>query len=460
VASATLFCVYFFFQHEPLIIRPYGDVRAIVFGKDLRWLVFLAFTALIFFIVRLFDTFAFDVVMGRRQQVVAPQLLRAITSIALYCILFGWGISVIFHYSITGWLAGTTVLAAVLGLALQETLGNLFSGIALHLEDTFAIGDIVHSGDYTGIVESVSWRSTKVRTFDNNVVVLPNSILGRERLEIFPRNNLNARLIRVGVDYHVAPAQVLDVLTQAASHVEGVSRERPCIARVGAFADSSVVYEVKYFTREYAARDRIDAEIRKAVWYALQRNDISIAFPIRAYQPYTPPKGDSHSVSREEVVERLRAVELLAPLSEIEHADVAEAVHIHFYAKGETILRRGTAGDSMFIVHQGTVSVRMNAGNGSPVQEVAQVAPGEVFGEMALLTGEARTADIVAVTDTVAFEVSKTALQPILHNHPELAEAITARIVQRRDRLAEQRAEAPDDEQQSIVSRIRAYFGL
>jgi len=441
-------------------VKPYGDIRAVVFGKDLRWLLFLAFTALIFFFVRLFDTIAFDVVMGRRQQVVAPQLLRAITSIALYCLLFGWGISVIFHYSITGWLAGTTVLAAVLGLALQETLGNLFSGIALHLEDTFAIGDIVHSGDFIGIVESVSWRSTKIRTFDNNVVVLPNSILGRERLEIYPRNNLNARILKVGVDYHVPPAQVIAVLTQAASAVEGVSRDRPCFARVGAFADSSVVYEVKYFTREYAARDRIDAEIRKAIWYALQRNEISIAFPIRAYQPYTPPKAESHDVSREEVVQRLRAVDLLAPLSPMAQADVAEAAHIHFYAKGETILRRGTAGDSMFIIHQGAVSIRVNAGNGAPVQEVAQLGPGEVFGEMALLTGEARTADVVAVTDTVAFEVSKTALQPILHSHPELAAAITARVMERRDQVEEQRTGAGEEEQQSLVSRIRAYFGL
>lgn len=441
-------------------MRPYGDIRAAVFGQDQRWLLFIAFTALIFFVVRLFDIFAFDFVMGRRQQVVAPQILRAITSIALYCLLIGWGVSVIFHYSITGWLAGTTVLAAVLGLALQETLGNLFSGIALHLEDTFAIGDVLHSGDFIGVVESVSWRSTKIRTFDNNVVVLPNSILGRERIEIYPRNNLNARTLKVGVDYHVPPAQVIAVLTQAASHVEGVSRDRPCFARVGAFADSAVTYEVKYFTRDYAARDRIDAEIRKAVWYALQRNDISIAFPIRAYQPYTPPKAESHDVSREEVLARLHAVDVLAPLSDSAHANVAEAAHIHFYAKGETILRRGTAGDSMFIIHQGTVSVRVNAGNGAPVQEVAQLGPGEVFGEMALLTGEARTADIVALTDTIAFEVSKTALQPILQQHPDLAGAITAKIIERRDRLEEQRAEEAEDEQQSLVSRIRAYFGL
>ena len=79
------------------------------------------------------------------------------------------------------------------------------------------------------------------------------------------------------------PAMVIDVLQRAASHVDGVDREMPCFARVASFGDSSVTYEVKYFARDFMQRDRIDADIRKAVWYALRRNDISIPFPVRAF---------------------------------------------------------------------------------------------------------------------------------------------------------------------------------
>src|SRR6185503_20695010 len=102
-------------------------------------------------------------------------------------------------------------------------------------------------------------------------------------LEVFPRDRVNGRTLTIGVDYNVPPATVISVLTQAASHVDGVSREIPCFARVGGFADSSVTYDIKYYTRDYSARDRIDADVRKAVWYALRRNDISIPFPIRSY---------------------------------------------------------------------------------------------------------------------------------------------------------------------------------
>src|SRR5205085_5789289 len=109
---------------------------------------------------------------------------------------------------ITALLATGTVVAAVLGLALQETLGNLFAGIALHLEDSFEIGDVIKSGDFIGVVEGVRWRGTRIRTFNNNFVIIPNSSLAREKLEIFPSQNLNARVLPISVDYHIPPAHV------------------------------------------------------------------------------------------------------------------------------------------------------------------------------------------------------------------------------------------------------------
>ena len=129
------------------------------------------------------------------------------------------------------------VLAAVVGLALQDTLGNLFSGIALHLEGAFEVGDVIHSGEYVGVVESVSWRATRMRGFNNQIIVLPNSVIARERLEIFPRSQLNARVLQLGVDYNIPPATVIGIVSQAAAHVEGVASEVPCFARVATFAD-------------------------------------------------------------------------------------------------------------------------------------------------------------------------------------------------------------------------------
>jgi small-conductance mechanosensitive channel/CRP-like cAMP-binding protein len=451
VASIVLFTAYRLSRKEPLILLGFGDVRP--------YLQFAAYAALIFFFIRLLDTVVFDVLVSRRRRVAAPQLLRGIVAIVLYILLFASALHAAFEIDVKAYLTGTAVVAAVIALALQDTLGNLFAGIALHMEETYEVGDVLHTGDFIGVVEGVSWRATRVRGFNNQSLILPNSVLARERLEIFPRHNLNGRLLSVGIDYHVPPAVAIGILTQTASHVEGVSREMPCFARVAAFGDSALLYEIKYYTRDYSARDRIDADIRKALWYALRRNGIAIPFPIRTFQQYTPPSSE-HQVTPEEILRRLNEVDLLAPLPQEARERLAAATSVHFYSKGEAILRHGTVGDSMFVVHSGAVSVRLADDSLTGWHQVAQLGPGTMFGEMALLTGEVRAADVVALTDVVALEIIKDSLQPILHEHPELAGVISHQVMQRREHLESIREDKREEEELTLMSRIRAYFGV
>ena len=135
------------------------DVREYIFGKDLHVILFGAVAAFIFFIVRAIDALVFNVFFSRRRNVAAPQLLRGIISIVLYFVLFLVAVNTIFNFQVKTVLTGGTVVAAVVALALQDTLGNMFSGIALHMEDTFEVGDVIHSGDHYGVVEGVSWRA-------------------------------------------------------------------------------------------------------------------------------------------------------------------------------------------------------------------------------------------------------------------------------------------------------------
>jgi len=459
ILSAVFFALLILLNYYDKALRSLDPTRHLLFGKDDVRLHFIAWVALIIFVVRVVDAFIFDVVMSRRRNVIAPQLLRQIVALILYMLLFASALKLVLDYDVKTALTGGAVLAAVVGLALQDTLGNLFSGIALHMEGAFDVGDVVHSGEHIGVVESVSWRATRMRGFNNQMIILPNSVIARERLEIFPNANLNARVIQFGIDYNVPPATVIGIVSQAAAHVDGVARELPCFARVANFADSSVVYEIKYHTRVYAQRDRIDADIRKAVWYALQRNKIAFATPVRAFQNYTPPEV-RHEVSADDVLTRLREVDILSPLTETARQTIAAATRIHFYSKGETILRHAAAGDSMFVVHTGTASVRLPDDSEQGWHEVAQLGPGTVFGEMALLTGETRTADVVALTDVTALEIGKDSLQPVLTDHPDLVLAITAKVIQRKGHLDALRAGEPEEEETSIVSRVRAWFGL
>lgn len=107
----------------------------------------------------------------------------------------------------------------------------------------------------------------------------------------------------------------------------------------------------------------------------------------------------------------------------------------------------------MFIVHDGSVAVRIDD------REMARLQPGDFFGEMALLTGEHRAADVIALSDVVAVEIARDAVEPVLHDYPELVSSISAKVAERRRGRAAY-SDAPPEEQRTILSRIRAYFGL
>ena len=114
----------------------------------------------------------------------------------------------------------------------------------------------------------------------------------------------------------------------------------------------------------------------------------------------------------------------------------------------------------MFLVHEGTVSVRVPDDTATGRQEVAQLGPGSIFGEMALLTGERRTANVIALTDVTAVEITKSALQPILQGQPEIMKVISSKVTERRMRLNELKLADVEEEEMTLLTRIKSYFGL
>lgn len=453
----ALFGVYWLVRARPIVVGEFGDVRSALFGgPQLPFLKFLVAVPLVILAVNVIDALLFDVFLQRRVRERAPTLLRQLVSLGLYLFLFIGVIHVILRYPVTGLLLGGTVVAAVLGLALQDTLGNLFAGISIHVERTFKAGDLVRSGDTIGVVEWASWRATKLRTFNNNVVVVPNALLARERLEVFPRENLNARLVRVTTGYEHPPRKVIGVLERAVRNLEWISAELPALARVAEFGESGLIYEVKYWTRSYHLRDTIDAEIRKAIWYAFKRAGIALALPIRTVAPLRQAKPER--VPRDQIARRIGATEVLEPLSIEERERLLDTIHAEAYARGETILKSGELGTSMFVLEEGTVSVRRPESAGG--EEIARLGPGEMFGEMALLTGEVRGATVVAVSDVLAMEIDKDSLQPILQENPALVSSISKIMAERQARASAGKGLNLDDTHPRLLARIASWFGV
>jgi small-conductance mechanosensitive channel/CRP-like cAMP-binding protein len=417
-------------------------------------------------LVRVLDYLLFDVLFRIRRHTAAPALLRQLVSLLLFGIAIALVVKAVFPDVQLGALLTTSaILTAVIGLALQDTLGNLFAGLALHLERTVRVGDLVRVGETFGMVEEFSWRAIKLRTTEGNVLLIPNSVAGRERLEIFPRPGAPiARWLRVGLEYDVSPSLARETLESALRGVPGIAAHPRRRAYLKSFEGYSILYELRYWLEDYSTWVETDSLVRERVWYALHRAGLQIPFPlIRQHQYAAGPVPTSEPGA---VVDpAVHELDLFGPLSDADRARIVQGSVPRRYAPGEIIVREGDRSSSMFLIASGRVGVSL-AGAGGDSKVVAELEAGTSFGEMSLLTGEPRAATVRALTETVLVEIQKETLQPILADNPSLCEAIERVIDERRQdaerAVAAERLAAMDaaGSRSPLSERIARFFGV
>ncbi len=431
------------------------------------WLPLLMLGPLLVLAVRL-AVIAVDTLFLRSRGEAPPSLLDSLVALVLYGVGFGVVAHFFFGFDPGPFLAGSAVAGAVIGLALQDALANVFSGLALHTEAPFRVGDWVRIGENEGRVEEITWRALRLRTWSNDTLTLPNHDVARSRVLNYTRPaEPHSRVLVLGVSYATPPNRVSAVIGEALRQVPGLPAEPPSVVRVVAFGDSAVQYEVRYFFRSYEDWRRVESDVLRLIWYQFRRSGIEIPFPIRSvYLHQAEPRGEEEGPALR--LERaLRSVDVFRPLSEDERRTAAGAFRALHYAAGERILAQGDPGDSLFLIDRGEVEVSARVGGAS--RSLARLMEGQFFGEMALLTGEARAANVSAVTDVDLFVLDKAGFEQVLAKNPSVAVDISAILAARRDALTQAQgatqaaplgADPGADAKQHILQRIRNYFGL
>jgi len=446
-----------------VFLKFFGDPVALHYfegGRRVPWLILLSL--FIFFSVRVMNALLFDFLFRLRRGYEAPTLIRNIFTLLSFTILFVLIFNRVYHEIDLGGLFTTSaIFGVIIGLALQDTLGNFFAGISLHADRPFQVGDVivVSSTKLTGVVESITWRAIKIRTFQNHIVLVSNSLAAREAIEVSPRDNLNARLVFFSTIYTDSPAKTIHIVREAVRDADNVSDKITPIIRIRQLGDSSVDWEIKYWLDDYAKYNDTDALVRQRVWYALRRSGLTFAFPTRTLYLERPVTARPVT-AEDQIADRLSAVDIFSPLSPDELRQLAKATAGHVFAPSETLIRAGDEGSSMFVVHSGRVAVQI-ADRGGP-RTVAELTEGNFFGEMALFTGEPRTANIVALEETEVLEIGHTAMKHIFETNPSLAESISWTIAERQAALAKDSASAQPSVQETagLLSSIKRFFGL
>ncbi len=426
-----------------------------------RRLLFLAWLAFWFFLlaaaIKTLAYFIFDFLVLKREGIRYPRLVKDVVVFLLYIA----GVLLILKYylgvHLTGLLASTAVLTVVVGFALQDVLGNLFSGIILNFEDSFKLGDWLRIGEREGRVEQFGWRSFKIRTIDRELIVIPNQSASKAEVLIYGAGHQPVALrIGVGASYQDSPDRVSAAILGALETITDVCREPQPVVQLEEFADFSLNYIVKFWINDYSRHNIIASEVRRHIWYAFRRSGIEIPYPKR---DVIMKQERREEIPRAAVEEVLRRNEVLREIGKDEVRLLLEAAETRVFGSGESIIREGLAGDHFHHLYSGAATVLKNG------EVVARLGAGDFFGEISLVTGEKTNATVVAEGECTVLLISAALFRQVVDMNEKTALKLSSVITRRQEemRLFSERSLVVDGaalqkKSENLFRRILKYF--
>lgn len=400
-----------------------------------------------------------------------PRLALQIITFVIYVVLFSSAINLVFEKSVATILGASGIIGLVMGFALRGLVSDIFSGIALQIDASLTPGDWLdfqyRGRDLSGKLLDIAWRTVVIADTSENIVIIPNgefaAIMVTNRSRPSPVSEYSAT---IELDCEHDEKRIIAILGTAVERamLDGVLTLPAPYIRVASVKDGIVTYRM-LFCLEVGRVSPTKAR-HVVLFYALQflksagvpitrvqRNEISRPTAIGQFH-------FDHAAAR---LHMLSSVPFLSILSPRDIAAVADEVFTARLVKGQRLLVAGDAGDSMFVVSEGSLDVVVETG-AQPVI-VGQLWPGDCLGEMSLFTGAPRSASVVAREPTVTFEVRKDTMARIFEQNPALVERV-AQLIADRQKANESVLLRPGDaveqpaEARSILYRIRDFFRL
>ncbi len=420
-------------------------------------------------LIRLWGVILFGLLLPRLR-FNAPEIMEDVVVFVGY---IAWGL-VRLRYAgldLSQIVTTSAVITAVIAFSMQDTLGNVLSGLALQMGDALALGDWVRIGNTSGQVVGVRWRATAIETRNGEIVVIPNSVLMKNEFTLIgKRGNLTVpqrRWVWFYVNLESMPGTVIETVEKAVrgAVISGVASDRPASCVLMDFEQGNAKYALRYWLSDIRNDDGTDSAVRQHLFAALLRAGIRIAMP--EYNVYLTKENEHYleAQRQRDLLRRLDAlqqVDLFAKLDENERRTIAERLKYAPFTKGDIITRQGAVAHWLYILTRGDVDIWSEQPSGRALLNT--LSAGSFFGEMGLLTGSPRSATVQARTDAECYLLDKESFTSVLHARPELAEVIAHVLAERQanhpaipQNSNERRRSARQPE---LLERIRQFFGL
>ena len=385
--------------------------------------------AIAWFIVRCLDVFIWEGLFLRRRKTPVSKLLKDLVAFIIFVIALAGILGVVFELPLTGILATSGAVGIVIGLALKNMISDVFSGIAINIEQPFNIGDAIGlENGIVGIVIDISWRTTSIQPYTDIIHIIPNGLLSSMEIKNYDRPYKYFRLIlEFYLDFQVPTDRALRILTAAVKSVAVPVLEESDVLLIG-IGEFGVQYRVRYW-------------VPKFVDYNLYRTQVIASVMHHLYQAGITPVYHKHDVyiSRmppakfieADKVDLLSRVDLLKTLDMDELQRIADQLEPRNVEIGEAIVHQGDEGESLFIIAEGLLHVFIKIANQETDIHIGKMDAGDFFGEIALLTGDKRSATVIAITECLLYEIKKEHIAPLLEDRPDLAHRLSMALAER-----------------------------
>ncbi len=385
-----------------------------------------------------------------------PNVVRIFVSFMVYLLAFFGIIAFVYDQALTSLLATSGVIAMIIGLAIQINISNIFSGIVINLERPFRVNDRIkiQMGKvfHEGTVVDITWRTTRLLTQDGYILSIPNSMASESVIHNYNyTEELCLSTINIRIDYAHPPARVEKIILDATLSTDDVLREPPPSCNFKGFTDWIANYSISFYVDDYAKKITCSEAVFKRVWVHLNRAGIVPPVDRQEVQTFQGIKSRGLDEASKPMA-LLQEMDIFQPFSDEHKAYLNERMRHHRFTAGETVVEQGDSGDSLFIIVEGVVSVHVQVEEGEAI-EVARLGAGSFFGEMALFTGQERTATISAITDTILLEIIKDDIVPLMREQPEVTQLISKILTQRQMKTLSQ-VNLHDSERDLIYKRV------
>jgi CRP-like cAMP-binding protein len=263
--------------------------------------------------------------------------------------------------------------------------------------------------------------------------------------------------LKVLLQYSFPPERAMAVLFHTLLEEPGILRDPAPSVRIDWFMENGIQYNLRFYLEDYGTILSVRNRILMRVWYTVTREGYSFPFPHREVivQKAKPP----FQLSDPGIQWNLRQIEFLSCLGDEDLEELTKRAHLRVFGNGETVVRQGDGGNSLFINLCGELDVSVDG------IKVATLGGGEFFGEMSLLTGEKRRATVMAVGEVWLIEITKLALDSIIHSNPSIAEELSVALERRLEKFREvqlfsKTAPEVEERRDTILLKIKKFFSL